>query len=90
MPTPNDTEQKIPPELWLDEPMRSKIAERVWNAAIERCAEIASQFEFIYEGRKVDGYSKGAYAMISGPKSVEAIVAEIRKLAIAPQKAESK
>lgn len=45
----------------------------------ERCARAAAGFDdWVYEGRKVDGYSKGTYMMIDGPKSAEAIAARIR------------
>lgn len=49
------------------------------NAAVERCAQFAEEFDdFVYEGRKVDGYSKGTYMMVDGRATMKAVAAKIR------------
>lgn len=48
----------------------------------ERCARVASEFNaFVYESRKVDGYSTGSYAVIDGFVTMQRLAGKIRSAA---------
>lgn len=60
-------------KLILDEIIRRNV-----DAMREQCAKAVEDFDFIYEGRKVDGYSKGTYAMVDERATKLALAAKIR------------
>ena len=48
----------------------------------ERIAKLIEEFDdFVYEGRKVEGYSKGTYAMIDGRRTMKALADQVRGMA---------
>jgi len=46
----------------------------------DRCVRTILRFDdFVFEGRHVDGYGKGSYAMVNEKRSLEKLAEEIRK-----------